>query len=235
MKPSYHFFMRRPKLVFAVSAREDRAVALAFRNLTAGGVNFRELGLLLPHPELRKRARLTSRVLRAYGDRYSRLHRADFDRARRRFVFEWERIERPFFRLVRELFGFEFPPGTYTCYVSMWNCNPRDIRHRSFQIFFRHIHPRETMVHELLHFAFYAYAFRRFPRLRAVADDSKQLWEISEAFNTVVLNSPRWRKILRLRRDPAYPELRGLVRAMRRQWAGGKPIGAWLDTFFGKK
>ena len=226
--------MDHPNLVFTINKKEDLGVALAFRTMKAGGIDFRTWGLLAPHPELRKHARLTRSVLAAYVDQYYLLHAADLERTRMDFARIWRSVAGGFFSLTGELFGPGFPPpGAYTCSVSIWNCNPRDIRHRYFQVFFRHIRPRETMVHEMLHFAFYAYVFKRYPHTRH-PDHTKVLWDLSEAFNTVVLNDPRWRKRLRLKRQPPYPELRGLVRTMRQRWAKNRSLDELLDGFIGK-
>lgn len=226
--------MGYPDLVFTINKKEDVDVALAFRRMKAGGVDFRTWGLLAPHPELRTYARLTRSVLVSYIDRYYLQHAADLERTRKDFAQIWRNVSSAFCLLAGEMFGPGFPPsGTYMCSVSIWNCNPRNIAHRYFQVFFRHMHPRETIVHEMLHFAFYAYVFKRYPRTRH-PDYTKILWELSEAFNTVVLNDPRWRKRLRLKRQPPYPELRGLVRTMRQRWAKNPSLDELLDGFIGK-
>lgn len=223
--------MTKPRLVFDIRKKEDLDVALAFRTVKAGGIDFRKWGLLAPHPELRKYTRLTERVLSAYIDRFYLEHAADLERTTENFAQTWRSVARAFFALAKETFGSGFPPpGTYTCYVSIWNCNPRDIDHRSFQIFFRHIHPRETMVHEMLHFAFYAYVYQKYPDLKR-ADNAHKLWEISEAFNSVFLNDPCWRERLQMKRQPSYPALRGLVRRMRRQWIVNQSLDELLVEF----
>ena len=222
--------MNSRHLVFTINKEEDLDIALAFRTMKAGGVDFRTWGLLAPHPELRTHAHLTRRVLAAYIDRYYQEHAADLERTRKGYARIWRDVAPAFFTLTREVFGPGVPPpGTYTCSVSIWNCNPRDIEHHSFQVFFRHIHPRETMVHEMLHFAFYACVFKEYPHTRR-PDYAKRLWELSEAFNTVVLNDPDWRTLLHTKKQPPYPELRGLVRIMRRQWMKSRSIDDLFDV-----
>lgn len=223
-------FMRNPRLTFTISKKVDLEVGLAFRAMKSGGVDFKEWGILVPHPELRDR-RLTTTAIIAYTERFYREHEKELEKARLKFVRSWQDSSKTFFNLTKTLFGPNFPtPNTYTCYPSMWNCNPRDIPHRTFQIFYRHPNPVELMAHEMLHFAFYQYVYERYPR-RKRARDSQKLWELSEAFNTIVLNSPEWREKLRLRRQPPYPMLRNLVKTMRRRWAQNTTLNAMIDGF----
>lgn len=226
--------MGYPDLVFTINKKEDVDVALAFRGMKAGGVDFREWGLLAPHPALRHR-RLTRNVLRDYVERFHAEHRADLERTRVRYARMWTGLSGQFVTLTNELFGSGFPPpARYVCTVSMWNCNPRDIPHQSFQVFYRHTRPAETIVHELLHFSFYAYVYRRYPHARH-PDEAQRVWELSEAFNTVMLNDPRWRTRLHLKRERPYPALRGLVRTMRAQWKKDRSVDTLLDAYFEKK
>ncbi len=230
----HHFFMRNPKLVFTISKKIDLEVALAFRTVKAGGVDFRKWGLLAPHPDLRIQ-HLTPIVMTVYTERFYREHGKDLKKACLGFVRTWQGVSKTFFSLTKALFGSGFPgSGTYTCYSSMWNCNTRDISHRAFQVFYRNDNPVEIMTHEMLHFAFYEYIFKRYPNLKD-AKHSMRLWELSEAFNTIVLNSPEWRKRLRTRRQSPYPALQDLVRTMRRRWTRSQSLNAMLDGFLVKK
>lgn len=226
--------MRNPKLVFTISKKDDLEVALAFRTVKAGGIDFRKQGLLAPHPDLRTK-RLTPAVMTAHTERFYREHGKDLERARLDFERTWRNASKTFFSLTKALFGPGFPAsGTYTCHPSMWNCNPRDIPHRVFQVFYRNDNPVEIITHEMLHFAFYEYVYKRYPHLKS-AEHSQRLWKLSEAFNTIVLNSPAWKKRLRTRRQSPYPALRDLVRTMRRQWAQKRSLDAMLDWFLIKK
>lgn len=226
--------MRRFRLTFVINKKEDLDVAMAFRSMKAGGVDFREWGLLAPHPALRHR-RLTRSVLHDYVERFHAAHATDLERMCARYERMWTDLSGPFVALTKELFGPGFPPpARYVCTVSMWNCNPRDIPHRSFQVFYRHVRPIETIVHEMLHFSFYAYVYHRYPHARRPTQ-ARRVWELSEAFNTVMLNDSRWRILLHLKRERPYPALRELVRTMRAQWKKNRSVDTLLDAYFKKK
>lgn len=223
--------MRRPSIVFKIDKDLDLKVALTFRNIKAGGIDFRKCGLLLPHPDLKAHKSLSPSVLNTYINRFYGHHNKDLNVARKKIAHEWKCISKQFFSLIGEIFGPRpFLQGKYTCYLSIWNCNPRDIKDRSFQVFYRINDPIETIAHEMLHFAFYNYVCKRFVRLRRKAN-SKELWELSEAFNTVVLNSLRWRKQLRIKGEPPYPELRRLAQVMRKCWVRNPSIDHLFETF----
>lgn len=227
--------MPHPNVRFKINKKEDIDVALAFRNMRAGGVDFRTCGLLSPHPDLRTHARLTRRVLASYVDRFYLEHADDLERTRKKFEIIWRETADMFFSLSADLFGSGFPPQkTYSCFISIWNCNPRDIRRGSFMVYRKHVHPREVMVHEMLHFAFYAYVFSRYPRTRRTPYD-QTLWKLSEAFNTVILNSTLWRKRLRLKRQPPYPQLYCFAQTMHKQWMKHQDINRLLDKYLEKK
>lgn len=218
------------KIIFKINETLDLRTGLLFRNIKAGGVDFRKWGLLEPHPDLRIYKRLTRSILTMYINRYYQQHGEELEKTRLNFARTWKNVSGIFLSLTETIFGTGFPPpAIYTCYLSIWNCNPRDIRHKSFQIFYRNNNFLEIMTHEMLHFAFYAYAYERFPRLRHLKY-TKTLWEISEAFNTVILNSPEWRKKLHTKLQPPYPEFRGLVRIMCKQWNQDKHIEHLLQT-----
>ncbi|MEK7619750.1 MAG: hypothetical protein AAB413_00730 [Patescibacteria group bacterium] len=226
--------MHRPKLVFKISKTIDVDVGLAFRTVKAGGIDFRRCGILAPHPDLRTR-RLTRTVIIAYTKRFYREHGEELEKARGDFERTWRRTSKTFFLLAKKLFGSGFPPpGTYTCSPSMWNCNTRDIPHKVFQIFYRNEHPVEMMIHEMLHFAFYEYVYRRYPHLKHTKN-TYRLWELSEAFNTVILNSPEWRKRFGTRRQPSYPALRDLAQTMRRRWIRSRSLDVMLGGLLPEK
>jgi len=222
------------KIIFKINKTLDLRTGLLFRNIKAGGVDFRKWGLLAPHPDLKIYRHLTRSILTTHINRYYQRYGKKLEKTRLNFARTWKNASGTFLSLTKTIFGAGFPPpATYTCYLSIWNCNPRDIRHKSFQIFYRHKDFLEIMTHEMLHFAFYAYVYERFPRLKRLKH-AKSLWEISEAFNTVILNSPEWRKKLHTKLQPPYPELRGLVRTMRKQWEQSKHIEHLLQTILTK-
>lgn len=222
--------MSTPKIIFKINKTLDLRTGLLFRDIKAGGIDFRKWGLLAPHPNLRIHRHLTQSILATHIDHYYRRHGKELEKARLNFARTWKNTSRIFLSLTKTIFGTGFPPPTtYTCYLSIWNCNPRDIRHRSFQIFYKHKNPLETVMHEMLHFAFYAYMYEHFPHLKH-SEYTKALWEFSEAFNTVILNSPKWRKKLHTKLQPPYPKLRSLVRIMRKQWMQNQSIKHFLQT-----
>lgn len=222
--------MPMPRIIFKINKKMDLQTGLLFRNVKAGGVDFKKWGLLAPHPALKVHKLLSSRVIKAYANHYYQQHEKELKTICKKMAREWGQFSKTFFALTKKIFRTHpFPVGDYRCYLSIWNCNPRDIRHKSFQIFYRKKNCVEAIAHEMLHFIFYDYFYKQCPYSRRPAY-AKKVWELSEAFNTVVLNSSRWRKQLHIKKQYPYPELRRLVRIMSKQWKQNQSAEHLLQT-----
>ncbi|MFH1657589.1 MAG: hypothetical protein ABH919_03915 [bacterium] len=210
--------MAYPKLIFKENKTLDLEVALSFKNIKAGGVNFRETGILAPHPSLKKYKTLSQTVLKNYISSYYLEHKEELSCTCKKTEGEWKNIAPKFFSLTKELFhNSPWPKGKYICYLSIWNCNPRNLQAKTFQIFYKNKFCRETIIHEMLHFMFYDYLFKNYK----ICKEKKYLetiWNISEVFNVVIQNSPLWRKILKTEEEEAYPAHKELVRKMKQKW-----------------
>lgn len=222
--------MPTPKIIFKINKKLDLQAGLLFRNVKAGGIDFKKWGLLVPHPALKNYKLLSPQVIKTYTDHYYQQHKKEIYVARKKIAHKWRRLSKTFFALTKKIFrSHPFPPGDYRCYLSIWNCNPRDIRHKSFQVFYRKKNPLETIIHEMLHFIFYDYLYKYYPSFSRPAY-AKKVWELSEAFNNVVLNSSCWQKQLGIKKQGSYPELRRLVRVMRKEWKRGQLVDHLFQT-----
>ena len=89
-------------------------------------------------------------------------------------------------------FLYPWPEGKYISYLSIFNCNPRFIETKEFQVSYKH--PETTnyvCVHEMLLFIFYDYLKKNFSKEYKKLD-SKYIWKLSEIFNDVVLRLPEF-------------------------------------------
>jgi len=107
----------------------------------------------------------------------------------------WDLIERVFLERVQNLFnGQLWPNGSYVGFLSLFNCNPRFLDEKTFQVYYDH---PEGLVyvsaHEMLHFMFYDYLEKN-PDLSKNISESV-IWELSEIFNVLVLERPEFVEI----------------------------------------
>jgi hypothetical protein len=138
-------------------------------------------------------------------------HQKELDRATETCKKHWLEVSSKFFDLADKLFsengnGYTWLDGPYACYLSIFNCNPRFIKNKYFQAFYKH---KETVnyvcMHEFLHFAFYEYMERVFPKdFKRLGEDG--MWKLSEIFNDVVLRQPDFVDVTKQSNPAFYAE-----------------------------
>ena len=118
-----------------------------------------------------------------------------------------------FFEL-NKYFDCDYRNENYKCYISIFDCNPRYLETKSFQVYYkRPFHLRkEVIVHELTHFAFYDFCHR------IGIKDSKALWELSEIFNVIFLNLPSIQNAIGAEELLFYPDLKDKLEIVRKMW-----------------
>ncbi len=130
----------------------------------------------------------------------------------------WEKIAPHYFSLVDALFdGHKWPQGKYIAFGTIWGMYPRFLEDKTFQIPFWHRTLKYIPVviaHELLHFMFYDYFYKRYPKYRYPKHNFFS-WHISEIFNTTIQNSPAWLNCFKLK-SLGYPEHEKIVRRVSR-------------------
>ncbi|MDD5568985.1 MAG: hypothetical protein PHG23_01045 [Candidatus Pacebacteria bacterium] len=109
----------------------------------------------------------------------------------------WKKKENTYFELVSELFEEKYwPKGKYIAYATIWGVYPRFLGDKTFQIPAITKNAEFTVIviaHETLHFIFYEYFLKNYPEYN-LNDNSFFIWNVSEAFNEVIQNHPKWLK-----------------------------------------
>ncbi len=149
-----------------------------------------------------------------------RARREAMDSALTKHKKRWEKIAPKYFSLVSELFDSrKWPRGKYIAFGTIWGMYPRFLEDKTFQIPFWHRTPRYVSVviaHEMLHFMFYDYLYKSYPKKRGLKNDFF-VWHVSEIFNTVIQNSPVWLDCFKLK-SLGYPEHKKIVKRMSNTW-----------------
>lgn len=213
--------MSRPRVTFRGSAKKDILTLRAFTK-DAEYDNGRNLNWAVfdVFPQLRKQFEKNKHYkiknekdLRHFIEEIYRTRRVAMERALRQHAERWENIAPIYFSLVDELFSHrKWPRGKYIAFGTIWGMYPRFLEDKTFQIPFSHRKPTYISVviaHELLHFMFYDYFYKRYPKYSRPKNNFF-VWNVSEIFNTIVQNSPAWLKYFKVK-SLGYPEHEKIV------------------------
>lgn len=135
-----------------------------------------------------------------------------------RYRENWAKKEKDFYYLTEKLFPSKFwPEGRYVAYLTIWGVFPRFLKDKTFQIPYKYKDRKDVNIiiaHEMLHFIFYNYFFKKFPKYK-----NKELfvWHISEVFNNIIQNSPKWVKTFELG-SMGYPEHKYIVKKLVKEY-----------------
>ena len=115
---------------------------------------------------------------------------------------------------LQKYFNKDYSKEKYTCYLSIFNCNPRYLESKSFQVYYSRSHNmrKEVIAHELTHFAFYDFCHK------LGIKNNNALWELSEIFNVFFLNLPSIRNAIGAEESLFYPDLKIKLEAIRLIW-----------------
>lgn len=233
-----------PKIKFKLNKSLDKKVCCSFLFEKAGGIDFGG-SILEDHPKLsivreHKQAEEREKLISDYVDSFYERQFHQLKNFAQKFDKSWSEKEEEFFNAVNKIFkGHSWPRGKYIGYLSIFNCNPRNLKDKTFQIYYKH--PAGVVYvtsHELLHFIFYDYFEKRFKKdFRKISEE--KLWEISEIFNSVLFSfKPLSKFAPRQKEKFDYPGLRNKIQKARKIWETSKDIDKLirlLSTAYDKK
>lgn len=88
-------------------------------------------------------------------------------------------------------------------------------------------------MHEILHFFFYDYAVKKYPKIFKKLDKNQGIfWDLAEIFNSVILFKPEFKKLHNQKRDRSYPAHRKHLKLMRKYWRESEDIDIWIKKAF---
>ncbi|MBU3957363.1 hypothetical protein KKI19_03785 [Patescibacteria group bacterium] len=208
-----------PKVKFRLNKALDKEICFAFLKHKKGGLDFGR-GIIKVHPSLTSVKKFPvdkqKQAIEQYTDQFYRVHQNQLRKAKQNFQKEWDKKAADFFKEVDKIFDrHPWPKGPYFGYISIFPCGPRFLEEKSFQVFYLR-HPRVRPVsHEILHFLFYDYIEKSFPEEDS---SSEAIWILSEITNSLVLDSPQFRKIIGVLHLHAYPAQKRLLSRLKPLW-----------------
>lgn len=191
------------KLKFRINKELDIQTANNFYGYKCAGIDFGE-SIIHTFPKLENKTDISKEVNLFYKKHSNKLKTKI-----KTWQRKWSKIEKRYFKLVEELFNKKWPKGKYICYVSAFNCNPRFLTEKTFQIYYKKDKELVAIAHELLHFMFYDYFSKKFKGKL----NKEKLWRLSEVFNVIVLNTKEFQSLIKYRETP-YPEHKNLYQKL---------------------
>jgi hypothetical protein len=192
----------------------DKEVYKDFFNFSVAGRDFGAL-IRANHPEI------TLANHSAYIDNFYNQHTAELEKSAGALQQEIDKKQPDFLKAVEKIFQQDFSIISSRGYLSIFNCNPRYVETKSFQIYYQK-EPEEKLgivFHEFLHFVFFDYCDGNLKDETAHLDKNKdKFWELSEVFNVIILNLPEFRQILEREEKLFYPNLTERLKKCAELW-----------------
>ena len=185
----------------------DKEVYMDFYNLVFNGADFGKK-IRDDHPNINKENYIQ------YIDDFYKLNKKELEATLKDTELCFNEIKNTLFFELKDYFRKDYSDKDYTCYLSIFNCNPRYLDTKSFQVYFKRSHNmrKEVIAHELTHFAFYDFCYE------FDIKDGKILWELSEIFNVIFLNIPAMQKTIGSEEFLFYPDLRDKLEIVKEIW-----------------
>src|SRR3990167_6365742 len=136
---------------------------------------------------------------------------------------------------LKNYIGVDYSKENYKGYISIFDCNPRFVDDKSFQVFYEKsgLDKLRVCFHEITHFTFFDYFEKLLPaKYESLDRNSGVLWELSEIINVILLNEPEFRSILQKEEKLFYPSLENKFKEIKTIWINSDKC---LDSNFMQK
>lgn len=239
--------MKIPQLKFIISLKNDLEIYKGFVE-TAKFFDMEkdlQLGFYRFHPELEKIQKSNETQKKKYNliDKYIfQAYQKDAKQMRsglNEVKIVWQSIKKSFFKQTQNIFkNHKWPVGQYAAYATIWGIYPRFLRKKTFSF------PYDSndkdfisvvIMHEMLHFIFYEYAIKRYPKIFKKLDTENGIfWNLAEIFNIVILQTPDFAKLFNNKKKLVifYPQHKEYFKHMSDLWRKSYDIDDWLIEGF---
>jgi len=225
-----------PIVNFILNQKLEQDLALEFyNNPKHGGSDFWQERAIIYHTKLKKieDAKNTREFLKKYVSEYYATNKKEIkflgDEIRRNF----KNKRNAYFLLVSKIFAkYPWPKTAYTGYFSIFDFCPRFLDSGEFQVFIYDNKKNQlfTIFHELLHFIFYDYIQKTFPKIFGNADtEDGVLWNLAEIFNSVIQDTNEFIELHGKIDNICYPDHNLILPKAKEIWSKEKNLSNWID------
>lgn len=203
-----------PKLKFKIDYKKDVSSFFAFlKDAEFDEGRSLDWAVLKIYPHFKKykfgpSLKISKKEIESFVKDFYDKNRAEMENNLKIYEKNWNEKEKDFYLLAQDLFGpIKCPKGKYIAYPTMWGMYPRFLEDKTFQLPYKCKNKKSinaTIAHEMLHFIFYDYFYKKHPEY-SKDEFNFFLWNISEIFNSVIQNPPKWIKVFKAK-NMDYPE-----------------------------
>jgi hypothetical protein len=224
-----------PKIKFLINPNKDIFNAYSF--LTEDG-HYRKCFFPLELQHIFKKNVSTleqKKRIKEYTEDIYEVKRKEIEAGAKFVEEEWKEKEKAFYNFSNQIFkNHPWPKGKYIGYVSIYRLYPRYLEEKIF--FFpystKDVSPIQVIAHEMLHFIFYDFIEKKYSKKKL--NDSKYIWKISEAFNTVIETWEPYKKEMGIVYNvQPYAECEDMFLKMQKQWSEEPNLEIFLDKWLG--
>lgn len=205
----------------------DKETYLDFCDVTIGGADF---GAKIKHDH----PKITPENYVEYIDNFYIENKGEFKKVLDDTKQCFEEIKEPLFFEFKKYFDIDYSAENYVCYLSIFDCNPRWVETKNFQVYYKRScnMRKEVIVHELTHFVFFDYLDKNMSKKTKNLDkNSGPLWELSEIFNVIFLNLPSLQKILGREETLFYPNLKKKLEKAKNIWSQCGEVKEFVERY----
>ena len=194
-----------PELKFIYSKRKDLEIFLGFieTNKYFDKSEDLKIGFFSIFPELRDTEKMATEEAKKKAQKiidkeYSKKKKT-IEKNLKKIKADWQKVAPWFYKECDRIFESQpWPEGKYIAYTTIWGIYPRFLGDKTFTFPYKHKlknYPLVVIAHEMLHFMFYDYLFKNYPKYKNKQYEEK-IWGMSEIFNPLIQNSGRWQRKL---------------------------------------
>jgi len=228
--------MQNPAIHLTFDKKLDQRVAWDFfNNPKHGGCDFWKERALAHHTKLLeiKSAKNPKKFLNEYISEFYRSHSEEIKKHSKKTSSYLNQTQDDFFKIIDKIFNHRtWPKKKYTGLFSIFDFCPRFLDSGKFQIFLYDKRDMQvfTVFHEMLHFIFYDFAKRTFPKKFKNANaDKGKFWDLSEVFNAVIQDTDDFIKLHGKIKGLGYPDHKRLILKGKKLWKENQDLKEWID------
>lgn len=227
--------MNYPVIKFIFDRKLDQDLAWEFYSRPKfGGCDFWKERALVHHPNLAHidSAKNEKEFLNKYISEFYAIHAGEIQDLGKNTVKYFHQKQADFFSVVTRIFEkHPWPKKEFTGCFSIFDFCPRFLDWGGFQVF---IYDKPnlqlfTIFHELLHFIFYDFAQKNFPKkFKNLSTEEGKFWDLAEIFNAVIQNTDSFIKLHGKIKSSGYPNHKNLIIKGKCLWKKNQDLKQWI-------
>jgi len=228
-------FMKYPKIIIKIDQKMDQDLAWEFyRNPEIGGCNFWKERALSYHSNLSKMNSIKNPkdFLFKYISKYYKSNSEEIKKLRKKTIAYLSQSQEDFFKIVDKIFKkYPWPRNSFNSYLSIFDFCPRFLDSGEFQVFMYDNRNLQlfTIFHEMLHFIFYDFVQKEFPKdFKRVDTEKGKLWDLAEVFNVVIQDTNDFIKLHGKIENIGYPDHKNLILKGKDLWGNNPDLNNWV-------